>query len=792
MTTCGTLIETSLWNSSMTDQQKRIELSNSTPKNISNSCIVLAFDGWLHYVVWGLRMPLTIPIMILAELPAVLVVLTLLGLGAISPTHLWGDHAVVAWQLYVAMTLFALGIGAIVHYHLDVLVRVPWRAPRSYPLVRFIDEFKRYEKSIGGRFMIAGGLGMLPTLGSWAMSWIKVLPAARVEAGGWQGLAEPLFGFDTYICVFGLGTYLLFLGIREPAWPFMRFTLEDSALADRMGDEGSGSKSDSEGPGSAPPVAQTPSAQEPQPQPQARTDDYEVPFEPRRARKTFADIHGMQLLKEKLLAPARLVIAPRGQQEAGGRHLEAPRNGILLHGEPGNGKTVFAEALAGELGVPFLEVTYGPLASKWVGQEPATLARTFALARKCAPCVMFIDEIDSFIKSRDGGSSNPEYARTTNVVLTEIVKLREARVVIVGATNYLDQLDAAAVREGRFDFKIEVPPPDEVARIGLLTLGVHKYARNLDVTREQIVSVAKRWNGFSVARLNAVCRALPDVAEKHGYTWLGHAAFMAALREVQGRRGRLPTNTKTLSQMVFDSDTRSALDMIATRLKNVEKIERKGGALPGGILFYGPPGTGKTASARAIAIESGWAFLSVAGPDLLADRNKLTALHREAKDLRPTIIFVDEADEILRNRQYSNHPDMVNKLLSIMDGAEDKVKDLIWIAATNHPENVDAALLRAGRFTEKIRFTAPTKERILAHVEGWLRDRRVVLEHGYPIQALLESLAGQTIANVEGVLQYALNHSIQRNVQSARTVIRQADVNQAIRVVMPLNGQCCP
>jgi transitional endoplasmic reticulum ATPase len=461
-----------------------------------------------------------------------------------------------------------------------------------------------------------------------------------------------------------------------------------------------------------------------------------------------------------------------------------PRNGILLHGEPGNGKTVFAEALAGELGVPLLEVTYGPIASKWIGEVPALLTRTFELARNSAPCVLFIDEIDSFIKSRDSATSNAEAPIITNVILTELVKLRSSRVVVIGATNYLELLDAAAIREGRFDYKVEVTAPDEQARIGLLKEGVRRHASHVPVNEEQLIAVAQRWNGFSAARLNAVCQAVDDVAKKTKFKQFGHAEWMLALREVQGRRGRLPANTKSLGEMLFTEATKSALDLIASRLKNVAQIEARGGSLPGGILFYGPPGTGKTAAARALAKEAGWAFLAVAGPDLIADRGRLAKTFAEAKDLRPTIVFIDEADDILRDRQFSQHSDMVNKLLTIMDGAEDKIKDLVWIAATNHPENVDPALLRAGRFSEKVLFSTPPTNALPNHITDWMRVRKVALGGRLNVAVVAAKLGGQTIANVDGALQYALNAAIHRGDFDGETVLVEADLDQAIRVVI--------
>ena len=140
------------------------------------------------------------------------------------------------------------------------------------------------------------------------------------------------------------------------------------------------------------------------------------------SRKTFDDIHGMDELKDRLLAHAGPILNYHAHDMPA--HMPVPRNGILLHGEPGNGKTVLAEALAGELCIAFLEVTYGPVASKWIGELPALLTRTFALARASAPCVLFIDEIDSFLKSRDTQGSYAEMSVVTNIMLTEMVALR--------------------------------------------------------------------------------------------------------------------------------------------------------------------------------------------------------------------------------------------------------------------------------------------------------------------------------------------------------------------------------
>ncbi|MFN7692771.1 MAG: AAA family ATPase, partial [Burkholderiales bacterium] len=175
-------------------------------------------------------------------------------------------------------------------------------------------------------------------------------------------------------------------------------------------------------------------------------------------RLDYSSMSGMQPLKEELLKAGREALAPGLQS----------RNGVLLFGRPGNGKTAMAEALAGELRVRFLSISIADLQSMWTGETTQRLVQVFRDARRQAPCVLLIDEIDSIISRRSGAGSDQEAGRTTNAVLTEVVNARGPGVLVIAATNFLESLDTAAVREGRFDWKIEVPVPDLDARIGLI------------------------------------------------------------------------------------------------------------------------------------------------------------------------------------------------------------------------------------------------------------------------------------------------------------------------------------
>lgn len=652
-------------------------------------------------------------------------------------TQVFADDVSIA-KVMVVMAIHGLFLYFCLLYAAKVLFMVPWK-DTHYPLVMSVD-FSYGFNWIGLHYVMFAAIALVDSRAQSFNIW--------------------LIGLE--------GLVFLYLHYGQPALGFVPWKRGDGIRLSKSLDDQARNK---------PHAVQAAQVSLSAP---AQDGTYEVPVSARYANLKFDSIFGMSAIKEKLLAPARAILA--NNRVAG----ESPRNGFLLHGEPGNGKTIFAEALAGELGVPFIDLTYGHVSSQWLGNMPKVLTLTFAYAKRSAPCVLFVDEIDSFIKSRDLPSNNAEDHKITNTILTEIVNLRGHKVILIGATNYLAHLDAAAIREGRFDFKVEITPPDEEARIGLIHSGVRKYAVGLEVDQDQAVSVAKRWNGFSVARLMAICKALPEVAQNAGDRHIRLNEWMVALREVQGRRGKLPADTKALSELVLEAATRDALNLIANRLKDVARIEALGGTLPSGVLFHGPSGTGKTAAARALAKEVGWAFLNVAGPDLLADRSKLDKLYAEAKDIRPTLIFIDEADDVLRNRQFSSTPDLVNKLLTLMDGFEDRVQDVVWVAATNNPDQIEPALLRSGRFTEKVLFTPPPQDQVPRHISMWMARKNVAFESALDAFDVAEALRGQTIADIEGVLQYALNSAIGSAKQEQKPVIHKTDLQQAMRIVLEL------
>lgn len=497
----------------------------------------------------------------------------------------------------------------------------------------------------------------------------------------------------------------------------------------------------------------------------------------KRPMKDFNSIIGMAAVKADLLE------AGRKAQNSGG----TPLNGILLHGEPGNGKTSLAEALAGELKLPWISVSVSDIVSRWVGQAPEEMRAIFDAARASTPCVLFVDECESILASRDGAAVTADKTDLVNVFLTEAVKLRGSGVVLVAATNYLHRLDTAAIRDGRFDFKVEVTPPDEEARLGLLAEGIRQHAGQLSVPDELLQSAARRWVGFSVARLVAVSQRLHEVMS--GRRVVEYADLLAALRKVQGAASRVAEGTKGIDDLVLGAQQGQQIRSIAKRIKDAFEIERLGGSAPNGVLFYGPPGTGKTEAARALARETGCAFITTSGNDLLSQAGALDEVYKRAKDMRPALVFIDEADDVLADRSYSSARSITNKLLTIMDGVGGKVPDIVFLAATNHPSTLDQAVLRGGRFTEKVEFLPPSEDQIQAYAVQWLGGRNWGLDA--EALGLLGQLRGQSIANVTAVLQAAVNGAVVKDLMrpdadgTRRRLISADDLAAGIASVGP-------
>ena len=191
----------------------------------------------------------------------------------------------------------------------------------------------------------------------------------------------------------------------------------------------------------------------------------------------FSDIAGYEGSKREVSEVVDFLSHPDRYARAG---AVGPR-GVLMVGPPGTGKTLMARAVAGESGVPFLALTGSSFVELFVGVGASRVRDLFADARKRAPCIIFIDEIDA-IGQRRGGSafgSNDEREQTLNQLLAEMDGFDPTTgVVVMAATNRPEVLDPALLRPGRFDREVEIPLPNQAERAAILA--VHVKGKHLD------------------------------------------------------------------------------------------------------------------------------------------------------------------------------------------------------------------------------------------------------------------------------------------------------------------------
>jgi SpoVK/Ycf46/Vps4 family AAA+-type ATPase len=234
-------------------------------------------------------------------------------------------------------------------------------------------------------------------------------------------------------------------------------------------------------------------------------NNHDVLERPELPKVTFDDIGGMEDVIERIRMN---IIYPFKNPEVFRKFHRKSGGGILTYGPPGCGKTHIARASAGECGAVFISVAITDILSKWLGESEQRLHQLFELARRRAPAVLFIDEIDAIGVSRS--DATPAMSSLVNVLLTEMdgVSSKNDNVMILAATNTPWRVDDALRRPGRFDRVLFVPPPDAAAREAILKICL----RNLPVEKTDLPKLARLADRFSGADLRAAVERASEKA----------------------------------------------------------------------------------------------------------------------------------------------------------------------------------------------------------------------------------------------------------------------------------------
>jgi cell division protease FtsH len=414
--------------------------------------------------------------------------------------------------------------------------------------------------------------------------------------------------------------------------------------------------------------------------------------------------------------------------------------GTLLVGGPGCGKTYLAKAIATEADMPFISAVGSEFVAMFVGLGASRMKSLFKEARKMAKleggCIIFIDEIDSFARPRTGDSQNnigaqSDHNATINQFLTELDGLRqtENNIVVIAATNVPEEeLDAAIMRSGRFDRKIEISKPSARDREELLKFYLKKITTVPDLNTSDI---AEKMKWFSPADINNMVREAAIIAMRDSRPAVNHEDIEKAVERIMHSIEKTGgdkilssrVNVKWNEVIGMESAKKEAWEVVDL-LKDRSRLKAVGGKMVKGILLLGPPGCGKTYLAKAMATEAGFPFISVTGSEFIemyvgVGPKRVRSLFKEARALAKVeggcIIFVDEIDSFATPRGMetggggmTEHNNTINQFLTEMDGLRQNEQNIVILAATNVAENqLDAALLRAGRFERKIYVSRP-------------------------------------------------------------------------------------
>ena len=300
---------------------------------------------------------------------------------------------------------------------------------------------------------------------------------------------------------------------------------------------------------------------------------------------TFDDIAGIDEAKAEFEEIVSFLKEPERYTLVGAK---IPK-GVLLVGPPGTGKTLLAKAIANEASVPFYSVAGSEFVEMFIGIGAARIRDLFKKASENTPCIVFIDEIDAVGRERGAGigGGNDEREQTLNQLLTEMDGFKENKgVIVVGATNRVDILDAALLRPGRFDRQITVGLPDRLGRLGILKV----HAKNKPLAEDvSLVQLANRTPGFSGADLANLLNESAILATRYKKTTISkNEVNEAADRIIGGIAGSAMEDTKNKKLIAYHEVGHAIVGSLLENHDAVEKVTLipRGGAK--GLTWFAP------------------------------------------------------------------------------------------------------------------------------------------------------------------------------------------------------------
>lgn len=298
---------------------------------------------------------------------------------------------------------------------------------------------------------------------------------------------------------------------------------------------------------------------------------------------TFDDVAGIDDVKEELVEVVDFLKNPRKYQKLGAR---IPK-GVLLVGAPGTGKTLLAKAVAGEAGVPFFHTSGSEFEEMLVGAGASRVRDLFKKAKKAAPCMIFIDEIDAVAKKRGTVLHTGAQEQTLNQILVEMDGLEEREnVIILAATNRPDVLDPAILRPGRFDRSVVVHMPDKEGRLSIIEVHAKNKKFETDVDLDRL---ARKTIGYSGADLENLLNEAAIMAARDNRKAISNKDLSESYLKVRlGRQKKKANVAEDIERIAYHEAGHAVVAKMTEGADPVEKVSIISRGASGGVTVYTP------------------------------------------------------------------------------------------------------------------------------------------------------------------------------------------------------------